>query len=134
MALSLSTAARNAKLNALNAFLGASPLLRIYSGTPPGSANSALTTNTQLAEMVMNATPFGAASNGTMTANAIAPDTSADAAGLASFYRVYLADGTTSVVQGVVGTSVADLVINTTSIVAAGPVSVASLVWAEGSP
>lgn len=132
--LSLSTAARNAKLDALTAFLGPAPLLRIFSGAPPGSANSPLTIQVQLAELVMNGTPFAPAVNGTVTANAITPDSSADASGLASFYRVYLADGVTSAVQGTVGLANSDLILNTTSIIALGPVAVASLVWTEGSP
>ena len=39
------------------------------------------------------------------SANAITQDSSADATGTASFFRLYKSDGTTCVLQGTVGTS-----------------------------
>lgn len=71
--------------------------IRAYNGTPPANANTALSGNTQLAEMTFGATAFGAASNGVATANAITPDSSADATGSPSFIRVFESDGTTVV-------------------------------------
>lgn len=134
MTVSVSTAARNAKLDALVAFMGASPLLRVYNGTLPAGVNSAIGVNTKLAELVMAATPFPAAVSGSITANAITGDASADATGTATFYRIYKADGITAVVQGAVGLTSTDLVLNTTSIITASPVSVISLVYTEGNP
>ena len=58
--------------------------LRIYDGTQPATANTAVSTQTLLAELRWNATAFGAASNGVATANAITSDTSADATGTAT--------------------------------------------------
>ena len=45
--------------------------LRIYSGTQPATADTALSSNTLLAELRFGATAFGAASNGVATANSI---------------------------------------------------------------
>jgi hypothetical protein len=128
VAVTYTTAVKNAKLDALTTACGSSPLLRIYDGTPPASANAALSGNTKLAELTMSATPFPAASGGVLTANAITTDSSADATGTASFFRIYKSDGTTVIAQGTVGTSGADLNLTSTSIVAATAVAVSSLV------
>lgn len=119
---------RNARLDAITTRVGASPLLRIYDGTPPTNVRTALSGNTKLAELTMAASPFGAASAPTLTAAAIASDTSADATGTASFFRIYKSDGTTAVVQGSVGTSGADLNLNSLSLVSGTTVAVSSLV------
>lgn len=134
MTVSLSTAVRNAKNDAVTTQLGSSPLLRIYSGTPPANAGASLSGNTLLAELAMSATPFPASSSSVLTANAISNDSSADNTGTAAFYRVYKSDGTTSQIQGSVGTSGQDLNLNTTSIVAGGPVAVSSFTYTDGNP
>lgn len=132
MAVSYTTALKNAMLDAITTALGASPLLRIYDGTPPANAGTALSGNTLLATLPMSATPFPAASGGTLTANAITSDASADATGTASFFRL-LTSGAAAVVQGTVGTSGADLNLNSVSITAGGTVAVSSLVITGGN-
>jgi len=131
MAVSYDDTTQKAKLDALDTMVGTSPLLRIYSGSAPATANAALSGNTLLAELAMSSTAFGAAAGTgtvTKTANAISSDTSADATGTATFFRIYKSDGTTCRVQGSVGTSGADLNLNSTSITSGGTVAVSSLV------
>jgi hypothetical protein len=131
VALSYDDTTQKAKLDALDTMVGTSPLLRIYSGTPPATANAALSGNTLLAELAMSATAFGAAAGSgtvTKTANSITSDSSADATGTATFFRIYKSDGTTCRIQGSVGTSGADLNLNSTSITSGGTVAVSSLV------
>jgi hypothetical protein len=77
-------AAANAALNARTALLN-SGILRIYSGTRPATADTALGAQVLLAECTLNATAFGAAANRVATANAVTQDTSANAAGNPSF-------------------------------------------------
>lgn len=132
MALSFTTAVRNAKLDAITTATGNAALFRIYDGTPPASANASLSGNTLLAELTC-ASPFApAASSAALTASAITQDSSANATGTASFFRLYASNGTTVIAQGTVSTSGADLNLNTTSIVAGGPVQVTSCVWTAG--
>jgi hypothetical protein len=100
--------------------------LRIYDGTQPANANTAVSTQTLLAELRYNATAFGAASNGVATANAFTADSSANATGTASWFRALASDGSTVVLDGSVGTSSADLVLSTTSIVSGSEVEVTS--------
>ncbi len=106
-----------------------SGFLRLYSGTRPATADTALSLNTLLAELTFAATAFGAASNGVATANAIASDSSANATGTATFARTFETDGTTVVFDCEVGTSGANLNLNTTSIVIAAAVSVSSFTY-----
>lgn len=101
-------------------------LLRLYSGTRPTNADTALSGNTLLATLTLNATSAGAASAGVWTANAITSDSSADATGTASFARLLESDGTTAIADFSVGTSGTEVVLNTTSIVSGAVVSCSS--------
>lgn len=71
MALTHSTAARDAATNAVTALLGTSPKLVFR------TAGTISSPGTAVATLTMSATPFGASSNGIATANAIASDTNA---------------------------------------------------------
>lgn len=100
--------------------------LRIYSGTQPATADTALSGNTLLAELRFNATAAPAASGGVLTFNAITADSSADNSGTASFFRALKSDGTTVVMDGTVGTASANMIIATTTITAGQTVSCSS--------
>ncbi len=101
--------------------------LRFYSGTRPTNADTALAGNTLLAEPTLNATSADAASAGVWTANAITSDSSADATGTATFARLFQSDGTTAVCDLSLGTSGTEVIVSTTSIVAAAVVSASSM-------
>lgn len=68
---------------------------RVYNGTKPTNADTALSGNTLLAELRFAATAFPAASGGVLTANALTADSSADATGTPTFVRCFASDGTT---------------------------------------
>ena len=123
-----STTTQNAMVDALTA-LANSGYLRIYDGSQPANANTAVSTQTLLAELRFGATAFGASSSGTATANAITADSSANATGTAAWFRVLESDGTTVLWDGSVGTSGADLNLNTTSIVSGATVSITSMTF-----
>lgn len=135
MAFYLTTAVRNARMDAITTATGNAALLRIYDATggAPANANAAIGSCVLLAELTCG-TPFGAgAASGALTAGAITQDSSANATGTAAFFRLYKADGTTVIAQGACGTSGAELNLNTLSIVSGGPVQVTSLVWTDGN-
>jgi hypothetical protein len=134
MAVKYSATLRNAQLDAITGAsgIGASGLLRIYSGTRPANVAAAIT-GTLLAELTLNATFAAAASAGVLTANAITGDTSADSTGTASHFRIWKAGGATAVIDGDVGTAGSDLNLTTTSIVATQPVNVTSLTITAGN-
>ncbi len=130
MAVQMSTALRNARLDEITAAVGASGLLRIYDGTKPANVAAAIT-GTLLAELTLNATFAAAAASGVLTLNAITQDSSANATGTATHYRI-LTSGTAAIMQGDVGTSGSDLNLNTTSIVSGGVVSISSWTITDG--
>lgn len=123
----LSAASRNLALNAALDVLNTGSM-KLYTGTQPTDADTALSGNTLLASLPLNATAFAAASAGSKTANAITSDTNAAATGTATFYRLFKSDGTTAVYDGSVGTATSNLVLNSTSITAGGTVACSSLV------
>src|SRR4051812_3603228 len=106
MATKLSTTGADSMLVAVGNALNTG-YLRIYSGTEPATAATALSGNVLLSEMRFSSTAFGtpavSGSNRRITANTITGDTSADADGIASFFRALQADGSTVIVQGSAG-------------------------------
>lgn len=121
--VNLSNVAASAEANAF-APLANSGILRIYDGTQPATADTAVSTQVILAELTMNATAFGAAANGVITANAITGDTSANASGTASWFRLFQSNGTTALVDGTVGTSGCDMNLNSVGITAGSAVNI----------
>ncbi len=100
--------------------------IRIYDGAQPATADTALGAQVLLAELRFGADAFPAAVAGLLTANAITSDASADATGTAAWARILKSDGTSVLFDGTVGTAAANVVIATTSIVAAAVVSCSS--------
>lgn len=112
---------------------GTAAVIEIYDGTQPADPDTAITTQTLLASLTMSATSFPAASDGNpggvLTANAITDDSSADATGTASWFRIKTQAGGTAICDGSVGTTSSfDLQLNTTSITAGSVVSISSCV------
>lgn len=111
---------------------GTAAVLEIYSGTMPADADASAAGLTLLASLTMSATAFGTPTDGTGkardTANSITADSSADASGTASCFRIKTQTGGTAVFQGSVGTSAADLILNTVAITAGSTVSVTSAI------
>jgi hypothetical protein len=122
---------RDAMLDAITTRAGNAALLRIYDGSRPATGGTA---TTLLAELTCG-TPFAAAAvDGVLTLGAITQDSSANATGTATWFRIVQSNGTTHVLDGNVGTSGSDLNLTTTSIVSGQPVSVTSFVITEGNP
>lgn len=131
--LKYSTALKNAKLDAITTQVGTSALLRIYDGSQPAGPGTAIGAQVLLAELTCNAAAFaGAAAAGVLTANAITADASANATGTAAWFRL-LTSGATAVIDGTVGTSGTDLIIDNTSIVLGQNVSCTSLTITSGN-
>lgn len=127
---------RNNMLDEITTRAGASGKLRIYSGTQPTNADTAVGTQTLLAELTCNATFAPAASGGVLTLNAITSDSSANATGTATWFRITDSAGTTTVLDGDVSTVAAgtgDLQLDSTSITAGQTVNVTSFTITEGN-
>ena len=124
----MSDAAANAACNAVAA-LANSGYLKMYTGSQPANANTALSGQTLLGTLNFSATAFGNAVAGVATANAIASDSSADASGTATWFRVLKSDGTSVVFDGTVGTSGCNINMNSNVISAGASISVSSLTY-----
>lgn len=124
-------ASRNLALDAVLDQLN-NGFLRVYDGTQPADADTAITTQVMLAQLTFGATAWAAASGASKTANAITTGVAA-ATGTATWYRLFKSDGTTAVADGSVGTATSNLVLNTVSIVTSADVSVTSFVYTMGA-
>ena len=120
----LSIASWNLGLNAAIDVLN-SGFIEIYDGAQPATPDTALSGQTKLAKLPLSATAFGAAASGIKTANAITSAT-ALATSTATWFRAFKSDDATAVIDGSVGTSGTDMIINATAIVTGATVSVTS--------
>lgn len=111
----VSILARNAEADALGA-LANSGVIRIYDGTQPANADTAVSGQTLLVTLTFGATAFGAASGGVITANAITPGT-VIANSTPTWCRILKSDGTTVLFDGSVGTSASNLIFAVASLV-----------------
>lgn len=100
--------------------------LRVYDGTKPANANTAITTQVLLAELRFANPAETAVTGGVILFDDFTPDSSANATGTATWFRAFKADGTSPIMDGTVGLSATDAIINTVSIVAGAAVSVTS--------
>lgn len=120
--LKYSNGTRNAQQQGLITYAGSGSIIRLYDGTQPANANTAIVAQTLLVSLTI-AGGFGTDSNGTITLGAVTSGT-AVASGTASFFRIVKSDGTTVVMDGSVGTSGSDLNLNTTTVASAQTVSI----------
>ena len=114
MAVTHTTAARNAATDAVLALLGASPRLVFRLAGNVGAPGAVVST------LVMSATPFGAASAGTATANAIASDTAAAGNATAVSTATLQTSGGTVVIHCAVAASGADINLGNGLVIAPG--------------
>jgi hypothetical protein len=102
MTIQLSTAVRNARLDAIETAIGASAILKIRSGAPPANCGTA-DSGTVLATIALAADYMSAAASGAKALSGLpVSDNAADAAGTAGHFRIYASDGTTCHLQGTV--------------------------------
>lgn len=107
MTVSQSAVVKQAKLDAEETAIGTSPILRIYNGSAPATADAALSGNTLLAEGTLPSdwmAAAGAAGNvvtkaksGTWT---LTGQSGAGSGTAGTFYRIYASNGTTCHEQG----------------------------------
>ena len=121
--LKMAATLRNNMLDEITGYAGGSAILKILSGTQPAGGGAETTV---LAQLTCNATFAPAATGGVLTLNSITADSSANATGTATWFRIYQSDGTTFVLDGDVSTTAAgtgDLQLDDTSIVLGGTVA-----------
>lgn len=123
MAITLPTATRDAKVNAAVdrvdvGTTNATGKCRIYSGTKPAPNDAP--TGTLLAEVDLANPAFGGSSAGVATLLGVPLEVNGAASGVAGWFRIVNRD-VASVFDGTVGTSGADMIVNTTTVTSGVP-------------
>lgn len=131
MAIQMSVALRNARLDAIETVLGTAAKIRIYTGSVPANC-AAAATGTLLAEWTLASDWAPAASAGSKSMSGTPLATTGLAAGTAGYYRLVDNAGTTTHMQGTVGTSGTDLIVDNTSIAVSQAVNITG--WTFNEP
>ena len=134
MAVQLSVAVRNARLDAIETSIGTSAVLKIRTGAQPASCATA-DSGTVLATLNLPSNWMNAASGGTMTKAGTWEDLSADNTGTAAHFRVYASDGTTCGIQGSVTATGGggDMTLDNTSIASGQTVTITSFTLTDAN-
>lgn len=125
MAIQLSVAVRNARLDAIETAIGTAAVLKIKTGAQPANC-AAADSGTVLVSYTLASDWAAAASSGSKSFSGTPIAGTASGTGTAAHYRVYASDGTTCHMQGTVGTSGTDVIIDNTSINSGQTVNVTS--------
>lgn len=132
MAVQLSTTVRNARLDAIETAVGASAIMRIRTGSVPANCGTA-DSGTVLATLNLPSDWLAAASGGSKAISGTWQDASADATGTAAHFRIYDSGGSTCHIQGTVGTSASDLIVDSTSFTAGQQFTVTAFTLTDGN-
>lgn len=134
MTLQLSTAVRNARLDAIESTIGTSAILRIRSGSVPASCATA-DSGTVLASATLPSDWMAAASGGSKAKAGTWEDLSADNTGTAAHFRIYDSGGSTCHLQGTVTLTAGggDLTVDNTSFVAGQAFTVTGFTLTDGN-
>ncbi len=134
MAIQLSVAVRNARLDAIESTIGTSAIMKIRSGSVPATCATA-DAGTVLATLSLPSDWLAAASSGSKAKSGTWEDTSADNTGTAAHFRVYASDGTTCGIQGTVTATGGggDLTVDNTSFASGQAFTVTGFTLTDGN-
>lgn len=129
MTIKYSTTLRNALLDAIESYAGVSAKLKIYTGSEP--AKTAAATGTLLATVQLPSDWMAAAASGSKAKLGTWAST-AGAGGTATYFRITTSADAT-VMQGSVGTSGADLIVDNTTFVSGQAFAITSFSLTNGN-
>jgi hypothetical protein len=134
MAIQLSTAVRNARLDTIESTIGATAVLRIRTGAAPADCATA-DSGTVLAELTLPSDWMAAASGGSKAKSGTWQDTSANATGTAAHFRIYDSGGTVCGIQGTVTITGGggDMTLDNTSIASGQNVTITGFTLTDGN-
>lgn len=134
MAVQLSTAVRNARLDAIETSIGSAAVLKIRTGSPPADCGEA-DSGAVLATLMLGSDWMAAASGGSKALSGSWADAAADATGTAAHFRLYASDGTTCGLQGTVTATGGggDMTVDNTSFASGQAFSVTSFTLTDGN-
>lgn len=134
MALQLSTAVRDARLDTIESTIGTSAIMKIRTGSAPADCGTA-DSGTVLATLSLPSDWMAAASGGSKAKTGTWQDASADATGTAGHFRIYDSGGTTCGIQGTVTATGGggDLTLDNTSIATGQTVTITTFTLTDGN-
>lgn len=134
MAVQLSTAVRNARLDAIETTIGTSAVLKIRTGAQPATCATA-DSGTVLASMTLPSDWMAAAASGSKALSGTWQDASADNTGTAAHWRLYASDGTTCHAQGTVTATGGggDMTLDNTSVASGQVVTITSFTLTDAN-
>jgi len=112
MAIQLSVTVRNARLDAIETAVGASALLRIFSGAVPANC-AAADSGTVIATLSLPSNWMADAASGSKAIAGTWQDLSCDNSGTVGHFRIYNTAGSVCHLQGTAGTSGTDMIVDT---------------------
>lgn len=133
MTIKISVTVRNALLDAFESTIGASALLKIFTGTAPANLADA-DSGTKLVDITLPADWMAAADAGSKSLAGTWEDASADGAGTAGYFRIYANGGTCHVQGSVTATGGGgDLTLNNAVIAAGQKVTITGFTLGAGN-
>jgi hypothetical protein len=134
MAVQLSVAVRNARLDAIETSIGTSAVLKIRTGAAPANCGTA-DSGTVLATLNLPSDWMAAASSGSKAKSGTWEDLTADATGTAAHFRVYDSGGTVCGIQGTVTATGGggDMTLDNTSIASGQAVSITTFTLTDAN-
>lgn len=133
MAIQLSVAVRNGRLNAIETVISTTPVMRFFTGSPPANC-AASNSGTELATLDLPSDWMGNAASGSKALAGTWEDVGIDD-GDAGHFRIYAADGTTCHIQGTVTATGGggDLTLDNVSIGTGQTVTITSFTLTDGN-
>jgi hypothetical protein len=134
MAIKLSIAVKNARLDAIETAIGTAAVLKIRTGAAPTNITDA-DSGTVLATLSLPSDWMAAASGGTKALSGSWTDASADNPGTPAHFRLYASDGITQHMQGTVTLTAGggDMTVDSTSWTAGQAFTVTSFTLTDGN-
>lgn len=134
MAVQLSTAVRNARLDAIETAIGTAPVLRIRTGAQPANC-AAARTGTVLATLTLPSDWMAAASSGSKALSGTWQDLTADASGTAAHFEIMDSGVSTCHMQGSVTATGGggDLTLTNTTVATNDPITISSFTLTDGN-
>jgi hypothetical protein len=131
VALQYSTALRDAQMNQIETIIGVTATLEIRTLAPPANC-AAADVGAALAIITLPADWLTASSGGAVSKVGTWTDASADSTGTAAHFRIKA--GATCHMQGTVGTSATDMIVDNTSFNAGQSFSITTFTITAGNP
>jgi len=134
MAIQLSVAVRNARLDAIETTIGASAVLKLRTGAQPANC-AAADAGTVVSTMALPVDWMAGAAAGSKALSGVWEDLAADNPGTIAHFRLYAADGVTCGMQGsaTITGGGGDMEVDNPVVVAGQKITVTTFTWTDGN-